>query len=59
MPDPHGIITAGHGNATARTVAFHEHDAVPRAALIEMLQQIVAHNRAGGWRRVKAERDGT
>ena len=24
VPDPEGIITAGHQNKTARTVAFHE-----------------------------------
>jgi hypothetical protein len=54
VPDPHGIITGGQGNATARTIAFHEGDAVPEEALAEMLRAIVANNRAGGWRRIKA-----
>ena len=57
-PDPHGIITGGHGNATARTVAFHEGDPVPVGPLLELLRAIVADNRAGGWRRLKASRSG-
>jgi hypothetical protein len=53
VPDPAGIITGGHDNSTARTVAFYENDAVNSAALAEMFRQIVANNRAGGWRRIK------
>ena len=53
VPDPDGIITGGHDNATARTVAFHEGDPVPQGPLTVMLRQIVANNRAGGWRRLK------
>ena len=55
VPDPHGIITGGHGNSTARTVAVYEGDALPMAPLREMLEIVVANNRAGGWRRLKAE----
>lgn len=55
VPDPHGIITGGHDNTTARTVAIHDGGEVPVAALREMLRAIVADNRAGGWRRLKAE----
>ena len=29
VPDPHGLITAGHENKTARTIGFHEGDDVP------------------------------
>ena len=54
VPDPHGIITGGHDNKTARTVAFWEGDKVNAPALLEMLRQIIANNRAGGWRRLKA-----
>ena len=54
VPDPHGIITAGHTNTTARTVAFHEGDAVDKEALVEMFKAIIANNRAGGWRKLKA-----
>jgi len=56
VPDPHGIITGGHGNSTARTVAFREGDPVPSEALLDMLRAIIANNRAGGWRRITAER---
>jgi len=53
VPDPDGIITAGHANSTARTVAFWEHDPIPREALTVMLRQIAANNEAGGWRKLK------
>jgi hypothetical protein len=56
VPDPHGIITAGHDNTTARTVAFREGELVNEPALLEMFRQIVADNRAGGWRKIKKER---
>ena len=58
VPDPEGIITAGHENKTARTVAFYEGDPIPEDALVEMFRQIVANNRAGGWRKIKKERGG-
>src|SRR4051812_2117154 len=48
VPDPDGIITGGHNNKTARTIAFWEGDTIPRRALTRMLRQIVADNRAGG-----------
>jgi hypothetical protein len=53
VPDPQGIITGGHENTTARTVAFKEGDAINRAALAAMFKQIIANNRAGGWRKLK------
>lgn len=55
VPDPAGIITGGHGNSTARTVAVHEGGAVPAAPLLEMFRRIVANNRAGGWRKIKKD----
>jgi hypothetical protein len=54
VPDPEGIITGGHGNSTARTVAVKPGESVPAAPLAEMLRRIVADNRAGGWRRITA-----
>lgn len=57
VPDPHGIITGGQENKTARMISFYEGDGIPRAALTEMLRQIVANNRAGGWRRIVRERE--
>jgi hypothetical protein len=56
VPDPAGIITAGHDNKTARTVAIREGEAVNAPALSAMFQQIIASNRAGGWRKLKRER---
>lgn len=53
VPDPDGIITSGHDNATARCIAFREGEQVPRGPLTTMLRQIIANNRAGGWRAVK------
>ena len=53
VPDPEGLITGGHDNKTARTIAFHHGDAVNTPALMAMLRQIVANNRAGGWRKLK------
>lgn len=53
VPDPDGIITGGHENKTARTVAIGEGDAINRPALLAMFRQIIADNRAGGWRKLK------
>jgi hypothetical protein len=53
VPDPEGIITGGHDNKTARTVAVHEGQPLNEPALKRMFEQIVANNRAGGWRRLK------
>jgi hypothetical protein len=53
VPDPHGLVTGGHDNTTARTIAFWEGDDVREDALLEFLRQIIANNRAGGWRAIK------
>jgi hypothetical protein len=55
VPDPEGIITGGHDNKTARTVAVYEGEPLNAPALLTMFQQIIANNRAGGWRRLKRE----
>jgi hypothetical protein len=57
VPDPERIITAGHDNKTARTVAFRAGEAINEPALLAMFRQIIANNRAGGWRKVKAARE--
>ena len=54
VPDPHGIITSGHTNKTARTVAIRQGDAINAVALTTMLKQIIANNRAGGWRKLRS-----
>ena len=56
VPDPEGIITAGHDNKTARTMAVRQGEAIDSRALDAMLRQIIANNRAGGWRKLKAGR---
>ena len=56
VPDPEGIITAGHDNTTARTVAFRKGETINAPALTAMFKQIIANNRAGGWRALKRER---
>jgi hypothetical protein len=54
VPDPEGIITAGHDNKTARQVAVRQGEAINAPALAAMFRQIIANNRAGGWRKLKA-----
>jgi hypothetical protein len=56
VPDPEGIITGGHSNQTGRTVAVRQGDALPGPALLAMFRQIIADNRAGGWRKLKRTR---
>jgi hypothetical protein len=55
VPDPDGIITAGHDNKTARTVGVRQGETINAAALSAMFKQIIANNRAGGWRKLKAQ----
>jgi len=56
VPDPERIITGGHDNKTARTVAIRRGETINGRALLAMFRQIIANNRAGGWRKVKSER---
>ena len=55
VPDPEGIITGGHDNKAARTVAVRQNETINTRALGEMFSQIIANNRAGGWRKIKQE----
>jgi hypothetical protein len=55
VPDPEGIITGGHDNQTARTVAVYEGETLNARALRAMFEQIIANNRAGGWRKLKKD----
>jgi hypothetical protein len=58
VADPEGIITGGHDNKTARTVAVREGETLNARGLSAMFKQIIANNRAGGWRTMKREADG-
>ena len=53
VPDPEGVITGGHDNKTARTVAIYEGGTLNASALRTMFEQIIADNRTGGWRKLK------
>jgi hypothetical protein len=49
-----GVVTGRHTNKTARMISVHEGEKINAAALNTMLKQIIANNRAGGWRKLKA-----
>jgi hypothetical protein len=53
VPDPEGIITGGHDNKTARQISIREGERINGRALEAMFRQIVANNRAGGWRKLR------
>ena len=53
VPDPENIITGGHDNTTARTVAIYRDEPINGPALTAMFRRIIANNRAGGWRHLK------
>jgi hypothetical protein len=54
VDDPDGIITGGHDNETGRQIAVYEGQSLNKPALLAMFRQIIANNRAGGWRKLKA-----
>ena len=54
VPDPHGVINQGHGNATARALQIYRGSPIDWPALLEIFQAVIANNRAGGWRRIQA-----
>src|SRR5258705_13300467 len=53
VPDPDGIITGGHDNKTARTVAAPQGGTVPAQPLLGMFRPINPNNPAGGRRELK------
>ena len=56
VPDPEGIVTGGHGAETGRQISIYDVDAINDRALVTYLRQLIADNRAGGWRKLKRER---
>ena len=56
VPDPEGIITGGHDNKTGRMISIRRDETINAPALVAMFRQIIANNRAGGWRTIKASR---
>ena len=53
VSDPDRIITHGHDNTTARQIWINEGDPINGPALLAMFREIVARNRAGGWRKLQ------
>jgi hypothetical protein len=56
VADPDAIITHGHDNATGRQISIRQGEPINRPALLAMFRQIIANNRAGGWRKLRASR---
>ena len=56
VPDPLGIITDGHNNTSARQISIRQGEPINRPALLAMFREIIANNRAGGWRKLKVAR---
>ena len=52
VSDPARIITAGRENSTGRQIAIYEGQSINRPALLAMFREIIANNRAGGWRKI-------
>ena len=55
VSDPEGIITHGLGNLTGRQISIYQGQSINRRALLAIFREIVAHNRAGGWRKLQAK----
>ena len=58
VADPDRIVTHGHGNATGRQISIRQDEEINRPALLAIFREIVANNRAGGWRKLTAARRG-
>jgi hypothetical protein len=58
VTDPDRIITHGHANATGRQISIFEGESINRPALLAMFREIVARNRAGGWRKLRGRGEG-
>ena len=54
VTDPEGIITRGHEAQTGRQIMIYRDERINRPALLAIFGEIIGHNRAGGWRRLKA-----
>ncbi|HEX8983685.1 MAG TPA: DUF1801 domain-containing protein [Ktedonobacterales bacterium] len=55
-PDPEGIINQGQNNLTARAIQVRRGDTINERALLNLLQAVIANNRAGGWRKLQGSR---
>jgi hypothetical protein len=55
-PDPEGIINQGQGNLTARAIQVREGETINKRALLDLFKDVIANNRAGGWRKIQGSR---
>ena len=56
-PDPEGIINQGQGNLTARAIQVRQGETINQRALITLFQEVINNNRAGGWRKVRQQKE--
>ena len=52
---PYFVLDGNICALLARTVAVRQDERINAAALTAMFRQIIANNRAGGWRKLKAQ----
>src|SRR6266699_6295599 len=55
-PDPEGIINQGQGNLTARAIQVRQGESINQGALLNLLKEIIKNNRAGGWRKLRRQK---
>jgi hypothetical protein len=56
-PDPEGIINQGKANSAARAIQVYESEPIKKRALLNLFRAVIANNRAGGWRRLRSNRE--
>jgi len=49
-PDPHNIVNSGQNNLTARSISVSRGETINEPALLDLFKDIIANNKAGGWR---------
>ena len=55
LSNPSRLRRKARTAVTARTVAVRQGEKINKRALKAMFKQIIANNRAGGWRKLKRE----
>jgi len=53
VSDPDHLINQGHENKTAKAIQFYQGDKVDKSAFKNLIREVAAHNRAGGWRKLQ------
>ena len=55
-PDPEGIINQGQSNLTARAIQVRQGETINQRALLNLFQEVIKNNRAGGWRKARKQK---